>query len=376
MMQIPLDAEGSGLAFNANNTRIAVGDQQGHLSLWDTSYLSARLNSTEFPEYIHEALFSPDGEWLFTNTDERVVWQFPADEVLDLKSTEQGNPIINASALTYDLAISPDSKWVATGERENRRAILYNLWTAQTTLLNHGARVLGVVFSPDNSFVATSGENALVTVWDVISGERQFDLENPSSVLSVAYQSGGTDLATGIHNRIIIWDTDTHEQVKTLLQAGDINAVAYSHDGTLLATASSEGTIRIWDSTENYSEMSLLRINGQALVITFSPDDRWLAAGGTNTFAYLWDISLSEEVSRLPHSEAVSSVSFSTDGKLLATVSRKVVQFWDIPALPLVPTSELINVACSHLTANISESEWEVIYPGEDYRLICPDLGQ
>ncbi|MGD8404443.1 MAG: TIR domain-containing protein [Anaerolineales bacterium] len=376
MMQIPLDAEGSGLAFNADNTRIAVGDHQGHLSLWDTSYLSARLNSTEFPEYVHEALFSLDGQWLFANTDERLVWQFPADEALELTSTDQGNAIISASALTYDLAISPDSKWVVTGERENRRAILYNLETEQSTLLNHGAKVLGVAFSPDDSFVATSGENALVTVWDVSSGEKEFDLENPSSVLSVTYQPGETHLATGMRNRIVIWDTETQEQVTTLLQAGEINAIAYSHDGTLLATASSEGTIRIWNATDNYSEQSLLRMNGQAVSVTFSPDDRWLAAGGTSTFAYLWDVSLGEEVSRLPHSEAVSSVSFSNDGKVLATVSRKVVQFWDIPALPLVPTSELIGVACSHLTANISESEWEVIFPGEDYRLICPDLEQ
>ena len=86
------------------------------------------------------------------------------------------------------------------------------------------------------------------------------------------------------------------------------------------------------------------------------------------------DISIGEEVSRLPHSDAVTSVSFSKDGNLLATVSRKVVQFWDIPALPLVPTSDLINVACSHLTANISKSDWEIIFPGEDYRPICPDL--
>ncbi len=293
-----------------------------------------------------------------------------------MTSTEQGNAIISANALTYDLAISPDSKWVVTGERDNRRAILYNLETEQTTQLNHGARVLGVAFNPDNSFIATSGENAMVTVWDVNSGEKEFDLENPSSVLSIAYQPGGTHLAAGLHNGIMIWDTETQEQVRTLLQAGDINAVAYSHDGTLLATASSEGTIRIWDATENYSEQSLLRMNGQALTLTFSPDDRWLAAGGTSTFAYLWDISLGEEVSRLPHSEAVSSVSFSEDGKLLATVSRKVVQFWDIPALPLVPRSELIEVACSHLTANISESEWNVIFPGEDYRIICPDLEQ
>jgi len=31
-------------------------------------------------------------------------------------------------------------------------------------------------------------------------------------------------------------------------------------------------------------------------------------------------------------------------------------------------------VACSHLTANISESEWEVIFPEEDYHPTCPDL--
>ena len=58
----------------------------------------------------------------------------------------------------------------------------------------------------------------------------------------------------------------------------------------------------------------------------------------------------------------------------LATVSRKVVQFWDVPTLPLVPTSELIEEACLHLTANISQSEWENIFPGEEYRPLCPNL--
>jgi len=375
MMQIPLEAEGSGLAFNVDSTRIAVGDNKGDLTLWDTSYLLARLNTIEFPELIHEALFSRSDEWLITNTDERLVWKFPADQVLELSSTEQGTPIISAAALTYDLAISPDSKWVVTGERENNRAILYNLETETTSILNHRAKVLGVDFSSDNSLVATSGENAKVTIWDVSTGEQQYSLENPSSVFSVAFQPGGTHLVAGMHDKTIIWDTDTQEQIIGLLQTGDVNTVAFSNDGTLLATASSEGTIYVWNATENYSgEPIVLRLNGQPQSITFSQDNRWLAAGGSNNFAYLWDISLGEEVSRLPHSETVSSVSFSSDGNLLATASRKVIQIWDVPALPLVPTSELISEACSHLTANISESEWEVIFPGEDYRPICPDL--
>jgi len=375
MMQIPLTNEGSGLAFNADNTRIAVGDHNGNLSLWNISYLLTRLNSIEFPEFVHEALFSNDNQWMIANTDERLVWQFPANQVLDISSTEQGTSIVSAAALTYDLEISPDSKWVVVGERENRRAILHNLETDATSLLNHGARVLGVDFSSDSSLVATAGENAKVSVWDVNSGDREFDLENPSSVFSVAFQSGGTHLAAGMFNRIIIWDTETQEQVLALLQTGEISTMAYSHDGNWLATASSEGTIYVWNVVEGYAnEPLILRLNGQPQAITFSPDDRLIAAGGSNAFAYIWDLSLGEEVSRLPHSESVTSVSFSSDGNLLATVSRKTVQFWDVPALPLVPTSELINEACLHLTTNISESEWEIIFPGEDYRPICPDL--
>ena len=375
MMQIPLTAEGSGLAFNADSTRISVGDRKGNLSLWDTSYLQARLNSIEFPEYVHEALFSPSGEWLIANTDERLVWQFPADQVQEITSTEQGTSIIKAEVLTYDLAISPDSKWVVAGEREKKRAVLYNLETTESTLIDHGAKVLGVAFSPDSSLVATSGENSKVTIWDVGTGKSKFDFESSSTVFSVAFQSSGTHLVAGTHNKAIIWDTETKKQVKELFQAGDISTVTYSYDGTWLATASSDGTVYVWNAKENYTEDPIImRLNGQPLALDFSPDNRWLAAGGSSTFAYLWDIFLGEEVSRLPHSDEVASVSFSNDGNLLATVSRKVVQLWDVPALPLVPTSELISNACSHLTANISESEWKVIFPEEDYHPTCPNL--
>lgn len=374
MMQIPLIAEGSGLAFNADSTRIAVGDHKGNLSLWDTSYLETRLNSIAFPEIVHEANFSPSNEWLIANTDERLVWQFPAEQVLEIQSTEQGTPIINAEALTYDLDISPDSEWVVVGEREKKRAILHNLKSSESTLLDHSAKVLGVAFSPDSSLVATTGDNAKVFIWNTTTGAVEFSFDNPSTVLSVAFQPNGTHLVAGMQNKAIIWDTETQKQVIGLLQAGDISAVAYSNDGKMLATASSDGTIYVWNTEKNYIEEStILRLNGQPLDLDFSPDNHWLAAGGSSGFAYLWDLTIGEEVSRLPHSDEVASVSFSNDGNILATVSRKVVQFWDVPALPLVPTSELVAEACSHLMANMSESEWENIFE-EEYRPLCPDL--
>ena len=375
MMLVPLSAPGSALAFNPTGTRLAIGDDEGHLSIWDISYLLTRLNTIEFPEYVHEAQFSADDQWLVANTDQRLVWRLPFDGLLDINTPDQGTSIIRAEALTYDLEVSPDSKWVIAGERENNRAILFNQETGKTTLLQHGAKVLGVAFGPGDSQAVTAGEDAKIIIWDLENGERKFELQSPSSVFTVAVEPNATRLATGLPNRTIIWNLETQEQQVELAQAGNIKSLAYSDDGQYLASASEDGTVYIWNAKAGYEgEPTVLRMNGQPLGIDFSPDNRWLAAGGSNTFAYLWDLSTGEEVSRLPHSEAVTSVSFSNDGQWLATVSRKVVQFWDVPALPLVSTSELISVACSHLTANISESEWEVIFPGEAYRPLCPDL--
>lgn len=375
MMLVPLSAGGSALAFNPTGTRLAIGDQEGHISIWDISYLLARLNTIDFPEYVHEAVFSQNDEWLFVNTDERLVWQLPFDQLLDKESKAEGMPIIRSEALTYDLEVSQDSKWIISGEREKNRAILFNSETQSSTLLLHNAKVWDITFSQSNSQVATAGEDANIILWDLNSGERKFVLKNPSSVLSVAGEPNGTELAAGLHNRTIIWDLKTKQQLFELGQAGNIISLEFSDDGRLLASASEDGTIYIWNAEAGYDGKPIvLRLNGQPLEMDFSPDNRWLVAGGSNTFAYLWDLASGEEVSRLPHSEAVTSVSFSNDGKLLATVSRKVVQFWDVPALPLIPTSELITAACSHLTANFSESEWEVIFPGEQYHPICPDL--
>jgi WD40 repeat protein len=79
-------------------------------------------------------------------------------------------------------------------------------------------------------------------------------------------------------------------------------------------------------------------------------------------------------VARIPHSDPVTGVSFSLDGSQLFTVSRKVVRIWDVSAIPLTPTNQLITSACSHLTNNLSRDVWASFFGDEKYRLLCPNL--
>jgi hypothetical protein len=72
--------------------------------------------------------------------------------------------------------------------------------------------------------------------------------------------------------------------------------------------------------------------------------------------------------------DEVTSASFSVDGKILATVSRKVVEFWDVAAIPLFDRGDLIATSCGRLTSNLSKTTWKLLFLEEEYRMICPAL--
>ncbi|MCP4143398.1 MAG: TIR domain-containing protein [Chloroflexi bacterium] len=375
MIHIPIGTRGTAILFNEEGTRLIVGDDKGNITLWDTSVLLSRLNYIEFPELVRGAHYSPNGEILAVNTDEKNVRLFPVEDILSVKTAAEGREILPTKGLTYDLAYSSDNKWVAVEETREDKIRLYNFETEEILILEHGAKVYGFAFSPDNTQVVTAGGDSFIRIWDLESGEEIDSIENPAPLQSVAYHPNGKHLAAGMENKINIWDVETKERVAGLFQSGEYHNIAYSPDGAWFAAGSSEGIIYLVSVEHNYSFTdNFLRMNGQPYSLTFSPDGKLLAGGSSNYFAYLWDVSLGQEISRIPHSDVVRSVSFSPDGLELATVARKIVQIWDIPALPVTTTDALVDTACSHLVSNLSEIEWELIYSGDEYRLLCPDL--
>ena len=381
MLEFPLKANGSAIAFNEDATRIIAADEDGNISIWDISSLSILLANIKFPEFAHEARFSPSGEYLIVNTDDYKIWSIPARNILQTEDGTKGTVILTTSSLTYNTAISPDSKWIAAVEydstnAQNNQGVLVSADGRVNFQLEHGGEVTGVAFSSDSQLVGTSGINGLVTFWSVTNGEKQFDLNNEERVNSLATSPIQNLAAAGLHDKIKIWDLSTKTVVVELSQIGDINFLAYSQDGKWFASGSSEGSIQVWQVEGDHftPHGSLIPLNGEPLFLSFSQDNRWLAGGSSQGFAYLWDIATGQELSRIPHSDNVTSVAFSPDSPLLLTVSRKVVRIWNLTELPLTPKDDLIPFACSHLISNLSPDEWTSIFGNEEYKLTCPDL--
>ncbi|NOH02225.1 MAG: TIR domain-containing protein [Chloroflexi bacterium] len=380
MLEPFLDDTGSALVFSPDGKRIIAGDRSGNITIWDISSLYARVGIIEFPQRANKAKFDPAGNWVLINTNDRNLWQIPVSEITTIHDGGLGTPILTFDEVSAQTKISPDSKWVAVSinsETGSPRALLYNLETQVLHTLPHDTNISGLAISPDSKRLATTNEgNSIVYIWDIETGQLANSIPFEETAFTSAYSPRDSILAIGLTNKIVLWDTASGKEAAALKQVGRIRSLNFNSDGNWLATTTSEGSINIWDMNETDLTAPRYRFlqDGRITSLDFNSRKQWLASGGDDGYVYLWDLSTGQEVMRIPHGDSVAGVSFSPDGQLLATVSRKIVQFWDVDLLLPIATEELADAACSRLVRNLNPSQWEFFFNDDEYDLLCPAL--
>ncbi len=382
MMQIPLTGIGSSIRFNKDSTRLIVGDYNGNITLWDISQLKARTAVVQFSEFVNEARLSPDGKWMAVNSDDKNIWVINTDQLG--KSPDDRKKLMSTSGLTSKMTISADSKWIAVVEKDEsipsyNRVVVTSADGQKTFSIAHDGEVIdSVVFTPDNKQVITADEKGLINIWGMENGKKAYSLDAKGSILSLAASPNGKYLVTGMEegNHSIVWNLTTKKQTTTLEQIGRIKAVQFSKDGKLLASGSSEATLLLWNAEdETFSRTAnSFHVNGEVLSLEFNPKNAQLAAGNSNGYVYIFDLTLGQEITRLPHTEKITSVSFSPSGKQLAAVARNSVSLWDMQSAQFVTRDNLFETACAHLINNFGKNKWKSLFFEEEYRPICPNL--
>lgn len=178
-----------------------------------------------------------------------------------------------------------------------------------------------------------------------------------SPVNSIAISPDGKLFASaGNDQSIVLWDAAKHTPIATLQGSAGVMNIAFSPDGKFLASGASDGTVSLWDVARRVKLTDFSGHKGFVSRVSFSPNGKLLASASASwdKTLILWDVASGAKRATLAaHAGSVLDLAFSPDGKLLASagVEGNVI-LWDVATgakqkTLIVHNSSVLSVAFS-----------------------------
>jgi Tol biopolymer transport system component len=203
------------------------------------------------------------------------------------------------------------------------------------------------LLSPDEVLLAASTRGAGNSSLDTVrvketAGKERFAVPaGVGGISAMAFSpSGGTLVAASYDTDVRAWNTRNGELVR-LIEEIPVStfAMEFTPDGKYLATAGVDRIVYLWDAKTWKLARKLTGQPEMILSLDFSRDGRMLATGGFSELTsrnpvkiLLWDVAPGRIARSLDAKQAVSSVAFSPDGKLLASTGGAGITLWEMGA--------------------------------------------
>jgi WD40 repeat protein len=284
-------------------------------------------------------------------------------KVLDVESGKKLFTLEGHTGTIISVAFSPDGKLLATGSltsgklaergggQATMREMQTKMWDVQTgkELFSQKGGP-GGIFSPDGKRLATGGVPGPdggqdIKVLDAQTGQElaTFKGSKGGPIRNLAFSPDGALLAStvvvfegaGPETRLKLWHAETGKELINHKLDWPLSAAVFSPNGKYLAFLAADA-VTVWDAQTGKELLTLKGHVGSVNCVTFSPDGKRLATSASDKTVKLWDTQTGQELLTLEgHSGHGNGVAFSPDGQLLAAGSAGgTVKIWNATPRP------------------------------------------
>ena len=284
---------------------LAKGEEVCTLALTPDAQPCTQNGNPDCP-VIYHALFTPQGDWLLTASNDSWypvrLWDLracvPLGEDLPM---DPGAGSVRAAALARG---EEGEVWVASGAENGTVRVLRvdaaGQWTPVCAGPWHKNTVQDLAFSPDARHLATASEEGRIALVEIAGGScskpRYLEPE-AGPATSVRFAPDGRTLVTASgEGEAQVWDLNGTLLARLSGHKARILSLDVSRDGRWLLTASRDGTVRLWPSPTLAQAQPLtayLTLSaglGGASHASFSPDGLSIGAAYRNDVALLWQV--------------------------------------------------------------------------------------
>lgn len=314
------------VAFDTTGTRLVTAGRDKAVYLWDMTTCHFDQAMGTFRDGVSKVVFSPSGALIAIASQYRVILR-------DIATTEE-IVLRGHTGSIESVAFGSTDDLLATASTDGTARI----WNSKTgeTLLVLNTRAKGVRqtidFANNDSSVVTTGTGYAI-VWDSLTGEKILDIESPSGRFQSAAFTLTDNIIFGVTSGIPsigLWNATTGEQTHSVwMEEGGVWDIDFSSDGRFIATAGNRAAC-VYDSASR----SVIRCLGghfdELTAVSFSPDGKTLATGSRDGTFRIWRIDNGEEIHRFDLMEDVVSVRYDPTGEAVASLtSGGKLTLWD-----------------------------------------------
>jgi WD40 repeat protein len=339
------------------------------MGLWSTiSYASRPEISVHLghSDKVYAVAFSPNAQTILSAS---------ADNTLKLWDIETGFVIrtfYGHSDAIYAIAFSPNGQMAVSGGLD-KTLILWDIKTGHLIRRfdGHSAAILAIAFAHDGQKILSGSEDKQLKLWNIQTGALiQTFYGHRLGVSAVAFLADGQFALSGSQDFMLkLWNLNTGREIRTFKgHTAEVLAVAISADGQMALSASADKTLKLWHKNTGQLIHSFEGHTDSVLTIALSFDNKTILSGSQDKTVKLWDLTHIDQanISGKPfpkarkwwdftsiysdtpkseatlidkpaiktfsgHSQAVSQVAFSADGKMALSASLDyTMKLWDL----------------------------------------------